>query len=349
MKYLKSLIVVLAGLFLVGVRRSVVRLKSGASPGQDVSLEHGKSGTGGQGRSLQTSDDPEEDADSPADLSSKGWKVALKRTKNALKDKQLSTQAAGMAYYATLTFFPALLGAATIFATFAGPETLLSVIDGLKNIVPPTIYDVIDQQLRPLANAKQGSLGIAALVSVAALLWTTSGGIQHLVKATNVAYEVKETRGLVKRRLTSIALSGVLLALGAAIVVTLILQGSALESLGAPGFIADIFPVVRWPLLIILLSIVLSVIYRYAPNRDAPGWSWVSWGATAATVIWLAGTILFFYYTQNFGNFNKSYGVFAGIIVMMIWFNLTSLIVLIGAQVNKKLEEVTDAETVSNE
>ncbi|HEX8182693.1 MAG TPA: YihY/virulence factor BrkB family protein [Candidatus Saccharimonadales bacterium] len=329
MKYLKSLIVVVAGLLLLGLRSTVGRLN----------FRNTVSGP-------QAADG--EDADSPADLSPSGWKDALRRTKVALKDKQLSTQAAGLAYYTTLTFFPALLGLATVYATFTSPQTLLDFIAGLQGIVPPAIYDVIDQQLSPLASAHKGSLGIAAIVSVLALLWTTSGGLQNLIKATNVAYGVKETRGLVKLRLTSIVLSLVLLLLGTAILVMLLLQGTALDKLGAPHMIATIFPWLRWPILIVLISIMLSVIYRYAPNRQTPGWSWVSWGAAAATIIWLLGTALFFYYAQKFGNFNKSYGIFAGIIVLMTWFNLSSLIVLIGAQVNNKLEEVTDADTTAD-
>lgn len=286
-----------------------------------------------------------EDGDSPADLSKTGWKVVLLRTKQALKDKQLSSHAAGLAYSATLTFFPAMLGAATVFATFAGTSTLLSLLNGLKGVVPPAIYDLLHQQLGPLATAHHKSLGIAAIISVLALVWTTSGGFQNLVKATNVAYEVHESRGMIKLRLLSIAISVVLLILGGAIFVLLVLQGTALTKLGAPHLIATLFPILRWPVLVVLISIALSLIYRYAPDRKAPQWSWVSWGATAATMIWLVGTILFFFYAQKFGNFNKSYGVFAGIIILMTWFNLSALIVLIGAQVNKKLEEVTSADT----
>jgi membrane protein len=332
MKYLKSLIVVLIGFVLLGVRRSATRLKTGVS----ANTARGQ---------VTADDEAGEDADSPADLSKTGWKIALLRTKQALKDKQLSTQAASLAYYTTLTFFPAMLGAATVGATFTSPKTMLSFINGLQGIVPPAIFDLIHQQLSPLTNAPKGSLGVAALVSILALLWTTSGGFQNLVKATNVAYDVRESRGMVKLRLLSIALSAVLLVLGSAILVLLLLQGTALTKLGAPHMLATIFPFLRWPLLIILISITLSVIYRYAPDRKAPGWSWVSWGATAATIIWLIGTSAFFFYAQQFGNFNKTYGIFAGIIVLMTWFNLSSLIILVGAQVNKKLEEVTDSDT----
>lgn len=284
-------------------------------------------------------------ADSPAEVSRSGWKEALKRTKEALKDKNITTAAAGLAYYATITFFPAVLGLATVYASFAGADALLGVIEGLRQFVPPAIHDLINTQLGPLARAQPASLGIAAAVSIAAVLWTTSGGLQNLIKATNVAYEVDESRGLVKLRLLSVVLSAALLLIGAVITILLIVPGDALTQAGFPEPFATLFPFARWPLLIVMISLALSLVYRYAPDRLQPKWSWVSWGAAAATIIWLAGTAAFFYYTQHFGNFNKSYGTFAGIIIMMVWFNLSALIILVGAQVNKKLEEVTSADT----
>lgn len=335
MKYLKSVIVVFIGLLLLGGRRSIRRIKTGLTETDERTAPAGATAPSSE---LVSSDD----ADSPADLTARGWKAALLRTKQALKDKQLSTQAAALAYYATLTFFPALLGAATVTATFTSPQNLLNLIDKLQGLVPPAIYDLVHQQIAPLASAPKSSIGIAAVVSVAALLWTTSGGLQNLIKSTNIAYDAHENRNFIKLRLLSIVLSVVLLILGAAILVTLLLDGGALRQLGFPGAVAGLFPILRWPLLVVLISLLLSLIYRYAPNRKAPRWSWVSWGATAATIIWLLGTALFFLYAQKFGNFNKTYGIFAGIIILMTWFNLSALIVLVGAQVNRKLEEVTE-------
>ncbi|HYH74410.1 MAG TPA: YihY/virulence factor BrkB family protein [Candidatus Saccharimonadales bacterium] len=284
-----------------------------------------------------------ENGDSPADLSAKGWKAVLKLTQRALKDKELARSAAALAYYATLTFFPALIGFATCYAIFASPEQLLRSLDSLTVVAPEAVAELLQTQLQPIADAQPTGLGIAAALSIAALLWATSGGLQNLIKATNVAYDVRETRGLIKMRLLSLAMSFVLLVFAALVVSLLLLQPGALHAWGAPSSAASVFSYLRWPALIALISLVLAFIYRYAPNRHQPRWQWVSWGALAATLIWLAGTVLFFFYVQHFGNFNKTYGTFAGIIIMMTWFNLSALIVLLGAQVNKKLEDVTAA------
>ncbi|MDB5181303.1 MAG: hypothetical protein JWP13_66 [Candidatus Saccharibacteria bacterium] len=322
MKYIRSIMVVIIGLFLKGSRPRSTAVGSAAEYSGEA-------------------------ADSPADLTKRGWKAALLRTKQALKDKDLSSHAAALSYYATLTFFPAVLGLATVYTSIAGGQALLNLLSELELVVPPAIQDLLQTQLAPLANANQKSLGLATVVSLATVLWTTSGGLQNLVKALNVAYDAEETRNFVKLRLSSILLSVVLLIFAAIILVLLVLQGDALYAWGVPTMVANLFPILRWPLLVIVISLVLAIVYRYAPNRVDPKWSFVSWGSTAATIIWLIGTALFFFYAQNFGNFNKSYGTFAGIIVLMIWFNLSSLIVLVGAQVNKKLEEVTDADTTA--
>lgn len=322
MKLLRNLLIILTSLFLTGMHKARRQQADGYVGLADT-------------------------VDSPADLTSKGWKAALKRTKQSLKDKNLSMLAASLAYYATLTFFPAALGFATLYATLAGPQALLDLLNNLSLVLPPAIQDLLQQQLSPLARASRGSLGIATIVSLAIVFWTVSGGVQNLIKATNIAYEAEETRGFFKLRLVSLALSGVFIVFAAIILVLLILQGDALHALGVPSLLANLFPIVRWPLLVIILSVVLSIIYRYAPNRREPRWSWVSWGATAAVVLWLIGTILFFFYAQHFGNFNKSYGIFASIIILMTWFNLSSLVVLVGAQVNKKLEDVSNADTLA--
>ncbi len=247
MKYLKALTMILVGLIVNGMKKG--RTEQSGSRQGPAEQQHA-TGSGGTAKFVGADDDG---VDSPADVTKSGWKEALKRTKEALRDKSITTAAAGLAYYATITFFPAMLGLASVYASFAGTEALLTVIRGLGQIVPAAIQDILQTQLGPLAKAHPGSLGIAALVSIAAVLWTTSGGFQNLVKATNIAYEVKETRGLIKLRLLSIVLSVALLLIGAVILTLLLLQGTALARLGAPEPFAGFFPYLRWPLLIVMI------------------------------------------------------------------------------------------------
>ncbi len=290
---------------------------------------------------INTAEVQEEKAETPADLSKSAWKRSLKETMSALKDKDLTTSAAGLSYYATITFFPVLIGVASVSALLVSNESFLNGLDKLETILPDALGSLLETQLSPIVSAGQAGTITAAVISIATLLWTTSGGLQNLIKAINKVYEEDETRNIVKLRLLSVGLSVFLLITAAITVLLLTLQAESLTTLNAPAIVVTIFPYARWVILIILISAVLSVLYRYAPDRADPKWQWVSWGATAATIIWLAASTLFFLYVQKFSSYNETYGTFSGIIVLMLWFNISSLIILVCGQVNKKLEDKT--------
>lgn len=285
-----------------------------------------------------------ESKETPKDLSWAAWKRVLVETKNALKDKELGMLAAALAYYGTFSFFPTLVAFISIFSLIISPDQLAATITAAESYLPRDIAIVVASQLTRLTEQPQASL-IAAGVSIAIALWGSSGGVQNLLKATNHAYDVEETRSFVRLRLISAAfvLGGFLLALP--MLGLLVLKGNFLVAFGAPEWTEILVNIARWVVVVTVVSVALAVIYRYGPDRKDPKWQWVSWGAIAATLIWALGSALFFFYLQNFADYQASYGVFAGIIAMMLWLNLSSLIILVGAVVNHRLEEQTEAVT----
>ena len=105
--------------------------------------------------------------------------------------------------------------------------------------------------------------------------------------------------------------------------------------------------ILRWLLLAVLLIAGLAVLYRFAPDRDNPRWSWVSWGSVVATVLWVAGSLVFSFYVSTFGNYNKTYGALAGIIILMFWLFLSAFTVLLGAELNTEMELQTAKDTTA--
>ncbi|MGB8427802.1 MAG: YihY/virulence factor BrkB family protein, partial [Desulfobacterales bacterium] len=97
----------------------------------------------------------------------------------------------------------------------------------------------------------------------------------------------------------------------------------------------------RWPLLGFFLIVSLGLAYRFCPDRDAPKWRWVSWGSVAATLLWLAGSILFSLYVSNFGSYTKTYGSMGAVVILLLWFFLTSYVILMGAELNAEMEHQT--------
>lgn len=300
-----------------------------------------------QVRSLLTKAAPKAAPQSPVQLSKTSWKRALVETKNALKNKNLPMLAAGIAYFLTFSFFPMLAAAVAIAAIVIEPSQLQHIFMTLDHFLPKDLASMINTQLGNLTGKKAGNILIAALAIIISL-YSASSAVQNMIKAANRSYDITERRGFVKLKLLSLAMTLGGLVIGSILSGLLIVTTNFLTSIGLPHIVAGLIIWLRWPVVLVIISLSLAAFYRYGPDRRNPKWQWVSWGATAATIIWLIGTALFFLYAQNFGSFSKSYGVFAGIIILMTWFNLSAFIFLLGAEVNHRLEAQTNAPTTDS-
>lgn len=284
------------------------------------------------------------EASTPAELPKTSWKQALLETKDALGNKNIPMLAAGVAFFFTLAFFPTLTAFISIFSLAASPDQVEGAVKTAEAYLPHEMAGLVTMQLSATAGKQTTNL-IAAIIAIILALWGASGGVQNLMKAINEMYDLEETRSFIKLKLVSLALVLFGILIGFPLLFLLIVQGDWLTSMGAPEWLASGFLFFRWVLITAIMIIGLAAFYRYGPDRKNAKWQWVSWGAVMAIIIWLLGTLLFFFYAQNLSNFSENYGIFAGIIVLMTWLNLSSLIVLLGAQVNSRLEAKTSVPT----
>lgn len=283
-------------------------------------------------------------ASSPTDLSWKSWKRALLKTKDAIKNKNLSMLAAGIAYGGTLAFFPLVIACVAIASIVISQGQMNEVVNNISSFLPSDMAGLLTAQLTNAMDNEAGNVVVAAL-AIGLALFGVSGAMTSLVNALNVTYKAEETRNIVQVRLISLALTCVMV-VGLLITLPLIaLGGDILQTLNVPNALVWVFSIVRWPLLAVIMILGLAIIYRYAPDRPSARWQWVSWGAIMATLLWLVVTALFFVYVQNFADFSESYSLFAGIIILMMWLNFTALIALVGAEVNHQLEKRTTLRT----
>ncbi|HEV7367996.1 YihY/virulence factor BrkB family protein [Arenibaculum sp.] len=284
------------------------------------------------------------DAASPSEIPKQGWRDILLRVKDEQSKDNMSIVAAGVAFYFLLALFPALAAMVSIWGLVADPARLASEVQAMSGVLPEQARTIISDQLQQLAGAG-GRLGFWAAVSILIALWSASQGTKALMTAFNIAYEEEEKRGFLRYYGTAL-----LLTLGMILFVPVVLALIAavpaiIGSLGLGETVEWVLRLARWPLLAVLVMAALAVLYRYAPSRDEPRWEWVSWGAGFATVVWLLGSIAFSVYVSNFGSFNETYGSFGAIIILLLWFNLTAFVVLLGAELNSEMEHQTARDT----
>ena len=283
-------------------------------------------------------------ATTPREFALGDWKVALGATKDAISAKRIGILAAGIAYFATLAFFPLIAAGVAIASFIINPQQLQSFTASFESYLPSDIAQLITTQLSVAINNQASSVWIA-VIGILISLFSISGAVINMISASNVSYECDENRGFIKLRLTSLGLMLVGAVAGVIVIGLLLSNQAGLVSFGVPAYIAFMISILRWLVMAALITIVLAIFYRYGPDRSNPQWQWVTWGSVIASVTWLIGTALFFVYARYFANFSESYSVYAGIIVLMTWFNLTSFIVLLGAEVNYRLENQTLANT----
>ena len=285
------------------------------------------------------------DAEKPTEIPPRGWWQVVRRAFKESSADNVPILAAGVAFFAFLAIFPAIIAAITLYGLVADPETVAAQVRDLSAALPEQAQPILADQLQSVASASGGALGFGLVVSLLAAVWSASSGTGNLLKAINIAYDEDESRGFLKVRGIALALTlgaivFVLLTLALVAVVPVVLN---VLPLGQVGTI--LAQVLRWVLLVALVVAALAVTYRIAPDRDQPRFSWVTTGSLVATVLWIIGSVAFSLYVNNFGSYNKTYGAIAGVVVLMLWLYLTSYIVLLGAEINAESERQTRADT----
>lgn len=273
----------------------------------------------------------------PHELTKAEWKTALIETWRALFDKKLLTLSGGVAFYASLAMLPALAGGLALLGIFFGAEESSHTISTITTYLPEEFARFLEEELISLATSRSTNV-TAALIALILGLWTASAAVDNLIQALNAVYDQIEDRNLIRFKLISFCLVLVLVAAFLLVLPLLLINARTLETGGISPELAMLFPILRWVLILIIISSALALVYRYAPNRGKMHWSWISWGAVSAAILWLLGTLLFFFYVQFIADFSQAYGVLAGMFVLMAWIEMSCHIVVLGAYVNYRLQ-----------
>ncbi len=263
---------------------------------------------------------------------------ALVRAWKASVDDNISLLAAGVAFYALLAIFPALVFIVAMFGLLTDPDQIRQYLLVLKGVLPSEAWTALDAQFLVLMRQNSASLSLASIVSLLLAFINARLGAYSLMGALNVVYHRKETRSFTRINLIAImftiaAVCVLVFNMYAVIAVPRVLNGIGLKE------VSNSVPhMLRWPVLAAIMALSLALIYRYGPDRKGAHWRWASVGSLAGTALWLAGTTGFSWYVSEFNSYDKVYGSFGAVVILLYWFWLTAFAALLGAELDMQIQ-----------
>jgi membrane protein len=278
--------------------------------------------------------------DSPTDLPARSWSGVLRRTVREFREDNISDWAAALTYYGVLAIFPALIAAVSILGLI-GHSATQPLLNNLHTVAPGPAKSVFTSAITNLQRS-QGAAGVVFIVGLVGALWSASGYVAAFMRASNAIYDIGEGRPIWKTipvRLGVTVVMMVLLVISAvAVVVTGGLAKQVGNLLGVGSTAVTVWDIAKWPVLVLIVSLMFSILYWAAPNVKQPRFRWLTPGGVFAVVAWIVVSALFALYVANFGSYNKTYGTLAGVIVFLVWLWISNIAVLLGAELNAELE-----------
>ncbi|MEV6206952.1 YihY/virulence factor BrkB family protein [Kitasatospora sp. NPDC051914] len=277
--------------------------------------------------------------DRPTRLRRRGWKDALRRTVKEMLDDELTDRAASLTYYGVLAIFPTLLLLVSVIG-LVGRTATEQMLDNLRTWTPGPARDILLGGLTDLQGSRAAG-GALAVVGLAGALWSASGYIAAFIRASNAVYDIREGRPVWKLTPLRLGLTVLLMLLLAASAVIVVFTGPVARRAGEALGIGDagvaVWSVAKWPVLLLLVTVMIGVLYWAAPNVRGRGFRWVSPGSFLAVGLWLALSGGFAAFVANFASYNRIYGTLGGVIVFLIWLWLSNLAILLGLEFDAEL------------
>jgi membrane protein len=285
-------------------------------------------------------------ADKPTELPKGAWVGVLKRTFKEFSEDNLTDWAAALTYYGIIALFPALIALVSILG-LVGQSATKPLLDNLGSFAPGPAHEILQNALNGLTKSRSGA-GILFVVGLAGAIWSASAYIGAFIRAANVIWDVKEGRPIYFTLPLRIAITIVMLILLAVTAVAVVVTGPLADRVGKlvglGGAAVTAWDIAKWPVLILVVGFMFSILYYATPNVRQPGFRWVTPGGIVAVLAWMVASAAFGLYVANFGSYNKTYGSLGAIIIFLVWLWLTNVAILFGAELNAEVERGREIE-----
>nr|WP_251017837.1 YihY/virulence factor BrkB family protein [Streptomyces sp. ISL-1] len=269
----------------------------------------------------------------------KSWGAVLRRTVAEFKDDELADRAAALTYYGVLALFPALLVLVSLLG-IAGESATKTILDNLKQLTPGSARNIITGAVEQL-QASRDTGSILAIVALLVALWSASGYVAAFIRSSNAVYDIPEGRPVWKVTPLRLALTLVLMIMACVSALIVVFTGGIARQVGKALGMGDtaltVWSIAKWPVLVLLVTIMIAILYWASPNARGRGFRWVTPGSFLALVIWMIASAGFALYVANFASYNKTYGTLAGVIVFLVWLWITNLAILLGLEFDAEL------------
>jgi membrane protein len=288
---------------------------------------------------------PKQSAKAPTEISRGGWKQIVMRTWREFNEDRIPAVAAGATFYGLLALFPALGAFVSLYGLFADVDEARRQVASLRGVLPEGAVAVLGDQMTRLAAAPHAGLGATFLTGLLLSIWSSNAGIKAVIAGLNVAYEEHEQRDFLRLNLISLGFTAG--AVGFALITTagIATAPNILDGLGLSGL--ESISLLRWPVLLLIVTGMLSLLYRYGPSRARARWAWITPGGAFAAIGWLGMSVGYSLYVGNFGHFDRTYGSLGAVVGFMTWIWLSLIVVLLGAELNSELEQQTSSDTTA--
>ncbi|WP_226623311.1 YihY/virulence factor BrkB family protein [Alloyangia pacifica] len=270
----------------------------------------------------------------------RGWLHALWRTWQRMDERNLGLIAAGVGFYAFLSIFPAMAAVIAIWGYWADPIAIAEQMELLTDVIPETAYQLIDTQITQLISTNRSTLQWASVASIVLAIWSARASVAALIRGLNAVTEAPHRTNPVRRILVAYGMTALLVLVALLAFAAVVVIPAGMAFLHLPAGVEIAVEGAKWIVLLCVVYLAVALVYRFGPNRRQSRMPWLTPGAAIAVIAWAVGSFALASYVRNFDRLNEVYGSLGAVVALLLWFYVSALVTLLGAQLNTELARV---------